>query len=262
MTATWCWIDGEVRDAATATVGVTDHGLTVGDGVFETMKVVDGTPFALTRHLRRLRRSAAAMALDLDAWMTDDALRAVCAELISTATARGAAVGRVRLTVTGGPGPAGSGRGDEGCTLLVVAGALAHLLRNTPLGWRICAVGASERAAAYAAVSVRRVRFMTYAIIGGLCGASAFLLAGRLSSISSTGSGANYELDAIAAVIIGGTPMTGGRASVWGTLAGVFILGIISNILDLWSISANLQGTVKGLVIIMAVLFQFQKRRG
>jgi ribose transport system permease protein len=144
--------------------------------------------------------------------------------------------------------------------LLVVAGALAHLLRNTPLGWRICAVGASERAAAYTAVSVRRVRFMTYAIIGGLCGASAFLLAGRLSSISSTGSGANYELDAIAAVIIGGTPMTGGRASVWGTLAGVFILGIIANVLDLWSISANLQGTVKGLVIILAVLFQFQKR--
>ena len=144
--------------------------------------------------------------------------------------------------------------------LLMVAGALAHLLRNTPLGWRICAVGASERTAAYAAISVRRVRFMTYAIIGGLCGASAFLLAGRLSSISSTGSGANYELDAIAAVIIGGTPMTGGRASVWGTLAGVFILGIIANILDLWSISANLQGTVKGLVIILAVLFQFQKR--
>ena len=144
--------------------------------------------------------------------------------------------------------------------LLAVAGALAHLLRNTPLGWRICAVGASERASAYAALGVRRVRFTTYAIIGGLCGASAFLLAGRLSSISSTGSGAAYELDAIAAVIIGGTPMTGGRASVWGTLAGVFILGIIANVLDLWSISANLQGTVKGLVIILAVLFQFQKR--
>jgi len=146
--------------------------------------------------------------------------------------------------------------------LLVVAGALAHLLRNTPLGWRICAVGAGERTASYAAINVRLVRFATYAIIGTLCGVSAFLLAGRLSSISSTGSGTNYELDAIAAVIIGGTPMTGGRASVWGTLAGVFILGIISNILDLWSISANLQGTVKGLVIIMAVLFQFQKRRG
>jgi len=146
--------------------------------------------------------------------------------------------------------------------LLVVAGALAHLLRNTPLGWRICAVGAGERTASYAAINVRLVRFATYAIIGTLCGVSAFLLAGRLSSISSTGSGTNYELDAIAAVIIGGTPMTGGRASVWGTLAGVFILGILSNILDLWSISANLQGTVKGLVIIMAVLFQFQKRRG
>lgn len=143
--------------------------------------------------------------------------------------------------------------------MLAVAAALAHLLRNTPLGWHICAVGASERASTYAAISVRRVRFLTYSIIGALCGVSAFLLAGRLSSISSTGSGAAYELDAIAAVIIGGTPMTGGKASIWGTLAGIFILGIIANILDLWSISANLQGTVKGLVIILAVLFQFQK---
>ena len=65
-------------------------------------------------------------------------------------------------------------------------------------------------------------------------------------------------------VIIGGTPMMGGRASVWGTLAGVFILGIIGNVLDLWSISAYLQGTVKGIIIIMAVLLQYkasQERR-
>ena len=54
--------------------------------------------------------------------------------------------------------------------------------------------------------------------------------------------------------------MSGGRASIWGTLAGVFILGIIGNVLDLWSISAYLQGTVKGVIIILAVLLQYKRR--
>ena len=90
---------------------------------------------------------------------------------------------------------------------------------------------------------------------------SAVLLCGRLQSVSSTGAGNAYELDAIAAVIIGGTPMSGGKGSVAGTLCGVFILGIIANALDLWEISANLQGAVKGLIIILAVLMQY-KRKG
>jgi len=77
-----------------------------------------------------------------------------------------------------------------------------------------------------------------------------------LNSISSANAGLSYELDAIAAVIIGGTAMSGGRGSVWGTLAGIMILGIVSNVLDMWGISVNLQGMVKGLVIIGAVLIQ------
>ena len=93
-----------------------------------------------------------------------------------------------------------------------------------------------------------------------LAGLSAFLLGGRLSSISSSGAGLSYELDAIAAVIIGGTAMTGGRASVPGTLAGVLLLGIVSNVLDMWGISVNLQGTVKGLVIIISVLIQYKRK--
>ena len=116
----WSWLDGVVGPTADARVPVTDHGLTVGDGVFETMKVVDGTPFALTRHLRRLRTSAGALALDVG--RSDDDLRAACAEVISAATAAGAAVGRLRLTVTGGPGPAGSERGSDGATVLLVTG--------------------------------------------------------------------------------------------------------------------------------------------
>jgi branched-chain amino acid aminotransferase len=120
MTASWCWLDGVVGPTASAMVPVTDHGLTVGDGIFETMKVVDGTPFALTRHLRRLRRSAASLALDPG--LSDDALRAACASVVDAAVAAGSDVGRLRLTVTGGPGPAGSERGTAGATVLVVTG--------------------------------------------------------------------------------------------------------------------------------------------
>lgn len=116
----WCWLDGVVGPTADARLPVTDHGLTVGDGVFETMKVVDGTPFALTRHLRRLRRSAGA--LGLDPGRTDDDLRAACAAVVAAATDAGSPVGRLRLTVTGGPGPAGSERGTDGATVLLVTG--------------------------------------------------------------------------------------------------------------------------------------------
>lgn len=116
----WSWLDGAVGPTVDARVPVTDHGLTVGDGVFETMKVVDGTPFALTRHLRRLRTSASALALAVG--LTDDELRAACAAVISAAAGAGAEVGRLRLTVTGGPGPAGSERGTDGATVLLVTG--------------------------------------------------------------------------------------------------------------------------------------------
>ena len=93
-------------------------------------------------------------------------------------------------------------------------------------------------------------------LAGAVVGISALLLGGRLNSISSTNAGLSYELDAIAAVIIGGTAMAGGRGSVWGTLAGILILGIVSNVLDMWGVSVNLQGAVKGAVIIGAVLIQ------
>ncbi len=108
------WLGDRLVDPATASVHWSDHGLTVGDGVFETLKVLDGTPFAATRHLARLARSAAGLGLGLpDAALLQDALEAVARGI-------GAPGGRLRITVTGGPGPMGSSRGTEGPTLLVV----------------------------------------------------------------------------------------------------------------------------------------------
>ncbi len=137
---------------------------------------------------------------------------------------------------------------------------LTILLRGTRFGRHVCAVGSNERVARYSAIRTNLVKFHTYLLTGLLAGAAALLLVGRLDSASSTGAGLSYELDAIAAVIIGGTAMTGGRASVPGTLAGALLLGIVSNVLDMWGVSVNLQGTVKGLVIIIAVLIQYQRK--
>jgi branched-chain amino acid aminotransferase len=111
------WVDGGLRDAADATVSVLDHGLTVGDGVFETLKATDGRAFATSRHLRRLARSAQGLGLpepDLD-----EVARACEAVL----AANPVPYGRLRITYTGGLSPLGSDRGDTGPTLVVALGA-------------------------------------------------------------------------------------------------------------------------------------------
>jgi len=141
---------------------------------------------------------------------------------------------------------------------LVLAAGFAVLLNRTAFGRHVCAVGANPRAARYAAIGVGKVQFMTYVLAGLSAGIAAFLFSSRLNAISSTDAGLSYELDAIAGAVIGGTAMNGGRGSIAGTVAGVFILGIISNALDMWGTSANLQGLVKGLIIIVAVLIQRQ----
>lgn len=142
-------------------------------------------------------------------------------------------------------------------------GALALLfsvvLQNTRYGRYVCAVGSNARVATYAAIPVNLVRFVSYVICGLTVGVSAVFFASRMNSISSTNAGASYELDAIAAVIIGGTSMAGGRGTIWGTVIGAIILGIVNNMLNMVGVSPYLQGTVKGLVIIGAVLIQRKK---
>ena len=113
------WIDGELRDADRATVSPFDHGITVGDGIFETLQVVRGEPFAVRRHLARLRRSAAGLRLPVP--LDDDELRAAMHAVIA---ANGVEAGRLRLTLTGGVGPLGSDRGPAGATVIVATAAL------------------------------------------------------------------------------------------------------------------------------------------
>ena len=140
--------------------------------------------------------------------------------------------------------------------LFVLTALGSIILLRTRFGRHVCAVGSNVRVAQYAAINTSLVSFCTYALTGLLTGLSGLLLGGRLCSLSSTTAGMGYELDAIAASIIGGTSMSGGKGSLAGTLMGVLILGIISNVLVMWNVSANLQDTVKGVVIIAAVLIQ------
>ncbi|NLV91493.1 MAG: ABC transporter permease [Firmicutes bacterium] len=143
---------------------------------------------------------------------------------------------------------------------LLLAVLYAVILNKTRYGRYVCAVGSNERVAQYAAINVDRVKLISYIITGISVGITAILLSSRLNSVSSSNAGLNYELDAIAAVVIGGTAMSGGVGTISGTVIGAVILGIINNMLNMLGVSPYLQGAVKGLVIIGAVLIQRKKR--
>jgi branched-chain amino acid aminotransferase len=114
------WVNGHLLDDPQApALTISDHGFTVGDGVFESVKVVQGQPFALTRHLERLARSAAGLGLPAP---TADAVRAGVAAVLD---GQEMPLGRLRITYTGGDAPMGSGRGDAPPTLVVVADLMA-----------------------------------------------------------------------------------------------------------------------------------------
>lgn len=132
------------------------------------------------------------------------------------------------------------------------------LLNNTAFGRHVCAVGANQQVAVYSAIKVKWITFMTFVITGFTVGVTAILLSSRLNSVSPGDAGLFYELDAIAAVVIGGTPLSGGKGTIWGTVIGAIILGIINNMLNMLGVSPYLQGTVKGLIILIAVFAQYK----
>ena len=138
--------------------------------------------------------------------------------------------------------------------VVVVLGQL--LLSFTRLGRHFVAVGSNELAARYSGIPVMRVRIWAYTLVGFCAALGGVLSTTRMNSVSSSQLGLYAELDAIAAVVIGGTSMTGGRGRVWGTLLGVLILVMITNMLSLMQVEVYWQGFVKGLIIVLAVLIQ------
>jgi ribose transport system permease protein len=146
--------------------------------------------------------------------------------------------------------------------VFLIAGIVAHVvLNNTRFGRYVCAVGANEQVARYSAINVQFVRMIPYIITGFTVAITAVLWSSRINCIQSSGDGTGYELEAIAAVVIGGTSMSGGKGTIVGTILGAIMLGIINNMLVLGGVSSFLQQAARGVVIIAAVLLQYTKNK-
>ena len=143
--------------------------------------------------------------------------------------------------------------------LLAVTIIVWFISQKTVFGRHIYAVGSNERAAKLSSVNINRVKMNTYILIGICVSIAAVVESSRMNSINASSSGQLYELDAISAVVVGGTRMSGGKGSVIGTFFGILIIGILNNMLVLMGIQPFLVNTVKGIIVILAVLLQHNK---
>ncbi|MFC4555024.1 ABC transporter permease [Georgenia faecalis] len=144
---------------------------------------------------------------------------------------------------------------------LAVAVIALVVVRNSVFARHVYAVGGNERAARLSGVRVTRIKVAVFALSGFLAALAGIIHAGQLNQ-GSPNDGSGYELDAIAAVVIGGTSLMGGVGTVAGTLAGALLLGILNNILALNNIDANVQLLIKGAIIIVAAGIQaFRSQR-
>jgi len=146
--------------------------------------------------------------------------------------------------------------------ILILAGVFLvsqSILRRTTFGRYIYAVGGNEEAARASGINTHRIKTASYAICAGLAGLAGIVQASRITT-GQPNAGISYELDAIAAVVIGGTSLSGGIGSVTGTLLGALLIGTLNNGLDLLNVSSYYQQVVKGLIIIGAVILDRRKR--
>jgi erythritol transport system permease protein len=142
---------------------------------------------------------------------------------------------------------------------LLACGAI-FLASRTPFGRHVYAVGGNERAATLSGVRVAQVRLRVY-VMSGFCAALVGVIIAAQLGAAHPATGATFELNAIAAVVLGGTSLMGGRGTVGGTLIGAFVIGVLADGLVLLGVSEFWQMVVKGLVIVLAVILdQFQKR--
>jgi len=127
------------------------------------------------------------------------------------------------------------------------------ITKKTRLGRYIYAIGGNENAAKLSGINVNKVKMIVYSMAGALAGVAGLLVTSRLDS-AQPNAGVGYELDCIAAVVIGGTSLSGGRGSIWGSVLGAIIIGVLSNGLVLLDVSPFWQQVVKGGVILLAVI--------
>lgn len=134
------------------------------------------------------------------------------------------------------------------------------ILKKSVYGRKILAVGGNEESARVSGISVERIKMSAYILSGAICGAAAILQTSRLNAFwASMGSG--MEFSAIAGVVIGGTSLSGGKASMAGTFAGVVLMGVINNALNLLKVPANWQDVARGVIIFIAVALDALRAR-
>ena len=144
--------------------------------------------------------------------------------------------------------------------LITVAGLAHYVSRRTPLGRHVYAVGGNERGAALSGVKVNRVKMFVY-MFSGFCAALVGLVIASQLQAAHPATGETFELNAIAAAVLGGTSMSGGRGRVTGTIVGAFVIGILSDGLIMMGVSSFWQTVIKGIVIVVAVVIDQAQNR-
>lgn len=143
--------------------------------------------------------------------------------------------------------------------LIVMAVCFAILLKRTSFGWHVFSIGGNEKAAKLSGVKVDRVKILVY-IISGVCAAMVGIIASSQLAASHPATGESWEMNAIAAAVLGGTSMAGGIGTIGGTIVGAFVIGVINDGMVMCGVSEFWQMVIKGLVIVLAVIIdQFQR---
>jgi erythritol transport system permease protein len=143
--------------------------------------------------------------------------------------------------------------------MVAVAALATYVARKTPFGRHVYAVGGNERAAELSGVRVNRIKMSVY-IIAGLCSALAGMIITSELMTAHPNRGDGFDLSAIAAVVLGGTSLDGGRGTIWGTIIGAFVIGVLNDGMAMMDVSWFWQQVIRGAVIVVAVIFdQFQQ---
>ena len=139
---------------------------------------------------------------------------------------------------------------------LAIAAVLYVVSKRTTFGRHVFAVGSNIRTARLSGINVNKVKRRIYTLTGMLVAIAAIIQVSRIGSMDYASAGSGYEMDAIAAVIVGGTSMSGGKGSIVGTVLGMLIIGVMNNLLTLFGVPPFLREACKGVIVIVAVLLQ------
>lgn len=143
---------------------------------------------------------------------------------------------------------------------IVIALIVGYIANKTLFGRRVYAIGSNERAARLSGINVDRVRIGVYALIGILVAVASVIQIARIGNMDFANAGSGYEMDAISAVIVGGTSMSGGKGTVTGTVLGTLIIAVMNNLLNLMGVPPFLREAFKGFIVILAVLLQRKEK--